>query len=482
MRRLVRRGGDPRGAVSRTGGGQEPSGLSRARLRRLTVWAPAAFFGLLAGFVILLRPYPLPPPALWTFLLLILGLACGGAYGFSRFVFANIQRQEHELVRRNRELAVLNAVGEELSHSLNASEVLPHALDAILEGIGVEAAEIFVWEEQTREMVLRAHRGLFPEVFQEVVRFEPGRGFPGQVAASGEAIVVHDLARDARFLRTGVVAKGFQAFASVPLRARDRVLGVLNVAAFDPRRPTKEDMRLLVAVGHQLGMAIENLRLSEQLQVMAVVGERQRLAREIHDSLAQDLGFLHLRLADAQRRLWRETARVEEELGELKQAARQAYEEVRQAIFGLRATVSRGSGLIPTLAEYLRDWSRQTGIAARVETDDQGAPQFSPAVEVQLIRIVQEALANIRKHAGAERVVVELSSRGELATVTIRDDGRGFDPALIASNRLQAFGLETMRERAETVGGRFDLSSRPGRGTTVEVRLPVVGRPNGERP
>lgn len=448
----------------------EHGSLSRASLRWLAVWAPTAFFALLVGIAFHLHPGALPIPIVF---LLVVTLASGGAYLFSRFVFANIQRQEAEIIQRNRELAAVNAVGEVLSQSLKVEEILPRALDTILEAIRLEAGEVFLREEETGEMVLWAHRGLFPEAFREVVRFKPGEGFPGRVAATGEAIVVHDLSRDPYFLRRAVVARGLRAFASVPLKAKDKVVGVLNVATFDPRHPTPEDMRLLTAVGHELGMAIENFRLSEQLQVMAVVSERQRLAREMHDSLAQSLGYLHLKLADAQRRLGPERADLAADLGELKRVARDAYEEVRQAIFGLRTMVSRNLGVISTLTEYLHDWSQQTGIAVDLEVGDGAAARFSPGVEVQLIRIVQEALANVRKHAGARRVVVTVEPAGELVRVTIRDDGRGFDLTATTSERHHCFGLETMRERAEAVGGKFAVSSASGGGTTVELCLPV---------
>jgi signal transduction histidine kinase len=426
------------------------------------------------GAVFAIHPHLVPT---WVLFFLVLALAGGGAYLFSRFVFASIQRQEEEIVQRNRELAALNAAGEVLSGSLRIDEVLPRALDTILDAIGVEAGEIFLWEEDSGEMVLRVHRGLFPEAFREILRFKLGEGFPGRVAATGEAIVVHDLASDPRFLRAEIVGKGFRSLASVPLKAKDKVLGVLNVAAFDPRRPTHEDMRLLTAVGHQLGMAIENFRLSGQLQVMAVVEERQRIAREMHDSLAQSLGYLHLRLAEAQRRLvFGRTAPAEAELAELKGVAREAYEEVRQAIFGLRTMVSRGLGLIPTLTEYLHDWSRQTGIAVDLKISEDEVLRLSPGVEVQLIRIIQEALANVRKHAAAGQVHVSLEPDDMCARMTVQDNGSGFDPAKLVPESRGSFGLETMRERAEGVGGTFAVTSTPGRGTRVEVRLPANGR------
>ena len=215
--------------------------------------------------------------------------------------------------------------------------------------------------------------------------------------------------------------------------------------------------------------------LAEVKEAMAVVKERQRIARELHDSLAQSLGYLHLKLADVERRIAGDrTAEIGAELADLKQVARAAYEDARQAIFGLRSMVSRSLGLVPTLTEYLHDWSRQTGIAVELKADD--AMALPPVVEVQLIGIIQEAMANVRKHAGARQVLVGVAREGGVARVSINDDGRGFDPAAIAGEKSPgSFGMETMRERAETVGGKLAVTSRPGEGTVVTVELPVSG-------
>lgn len=215
--------------------------------------------------------------------------------------------------------------------------------------------------------------------------------------------------------------------------------------------------------------------LAEVKEAMAVVKERQRIARELHDSLAQSLGYLHLKLADAERQVAGDgTGELRAELADLKQVARAAYEEARQAIFGLRSMVSRSLGLVPTLTEYLHDWSRQTGVAVDLKAEE--TMTLPPVAEVQLIGIIQEAMANVRKHADARHVLVSVAREGGVARVSIHDDGRGFDPAALAGEESPgSFGIETMRERAETVGGTLTVISRPGEGTGVTVELPVSG-------
>lgn len=215
--------------------------------------------------------------------------------------------------------------------------------------------------------------------------------------------------------------------------------------------------------------------LADAKEAVAVVKERQRIARELHDSLAQQLGYLHLRLADVERQLAAGmVAPRDAEIGELKKLAREAYEEARQAIFGLRSMVSRSLGFIPTLTEYLHDWSQQTGVMVDLRVDSEEPITPAPVVEVQLIGIIQEAMANVRKHAEAHRVVLSVEGDEESATVSIRDDGVGFDLRAVAGEARRSFGIETMQERAEAIGGKLTVSSRAGDGTLVEVRFPMA--------
>ncbi len=210
--------------------------------------------------------------------------------------------------------------------------------------------------------------------------------------------------------------------------------------------------------------------LAEMNEAMAVGQERQRLARELHDSVAQSLGYLHLTLAAVEGRVAEGRAEgLRAELADLKQAARDAYDEARQAIFGLRGMVSRRLGLVPTLTEYLHDWSRRTGIAVDLRAGAAEAVTLSPAAEVQLIGIVQEAMANVRKHAHASSVVVRVESGTRWARLSFEDDGVGFDP----DERRESFGLAMMRERAETADGTLTIASRPGHGTRVTVEFPL---------
>jgi signal transduction histidine kinase len=210
--------------------------------------------------------------------------------------------------------------------------------------------------------------------------------------------------------------------------------------------------------------------LFEQVRRLAILEERDRLAREMHDSLGQVLGFVNLKTKVAEDLIGRgRAADAGEELAQMRSAVQDAYEEVRQAILSLRST-PHGQGLVPSLREYAGRLREQTGLDVRIESAD--GIQLAPAVEAQVIRIVQEALTNVRRHADARSVVVRFGREGDTVLVLIRDDGRGFDLAAVEAAKGMHFGLLTMRERAESIGGALRVRSAPGQGTAVEIRIP----------
>lgn len=211
----------------------------------------------------------------------------------------------------------------------------------------------------------------------------------------------------------------------------------------------------------------------ERLKGLAVLEERERIAREIHDGLGQALGSLLVKIRGAALRdLPDVKARVA--LDEAEKIAEEAYAEVRQSIFGLRTIVTRSLGLIPTLAEYLHDFSRQCGITTDLQVPHETAIRLSLRAEIQLIRVIQEALTNVRRHAQARRAWVSFRVQGEVLEAVIGDDGRGFDLTEVQTRARGHFGLQTMQERSQAVGGKLDIDAAPGKGTKVSVTLPLL--------
>ena len=238
----------------------------------------------------------------------------------------------------------------------------------------------------------------------------------------------------------------------------------------EERAFTADEAELLAGLATQAAIAIERARLSDEVRSLAAVEERERLAREMHDGLAQALGLLHLKLQGALASS-AGAPRSTEQLREMVQITERAYEEVRQSIFGLRTFVSRGLGLVPTLTEYLHEFSAHNGIAVELES----RPVLRSARSLPRPRCRPSASSrrrstNVRKHAGSDRARVRLQRDGAWLRVTVEDDGVGWD-ARPCQDRLH-FGLQTMRERAEGLGGRLEIDSALGRGTRVVATLP----------
>jgi len=226
-------------------------------------------------------------------------------------------------------------------------------------------------------------------------------------------------------------------------------------------------------------------QLLQQQLALAVLEERERIARELHDSLGQVLAYVNTQAQAACQLLSEgQTATAENYLTRLVAVAQEAQGDVREYIASVKGATSSRSGLFSTLAKYLERFSQNYKIHTELSVPENLAEDaLEPAVEVQLVRIIQEALANVRKHAGASLVRVSLTVEGsqldgQVMQVTVQDDGRGFDPALPTAGGEQSFGLSIMRERAEGIGSRLEIHSLPGQGTRVVVRIPL---PKGER-
>jgi two-component system NarL family sensor kinase len=259
---------------------------------------------------------------------------------------------------------------------------------------------------------------------------------------------------------------GLQSHASVVLRFGERRLGLLNVCPQLPRKLSQTELRLLAAAGAQLGLAVERARLAEEEASAARTAERARLAREIHDTLAQDLTAIALQLESALRDV-PPGSPAARRIATALDVARASTAQARASVLSLRADPLAGRGLTAALAALARRSSSETGL--RVTLTERGTPSLPYEAEGELYRIAAEALANARLHAGASRIEIELAAEDGAVALRVRDDGTGFDPAVRDDDR---FGLRGMDERARLAGGALRVDTGAGRGTLIEVVVP----------
>lgn len=403
-----------------------------------------------------------------------------GIIPFSFFmlrIFKRIERhvlqQNEELSQRTKEMEALLKVSRAVGESLDLDSVLPAALDAVLEATSAESAEVWLLDPQDETVELRHQRGEARDAFLEITRFAVGEGYPGIVVETGRPILVHDLPNDSRFLRQRVKNEGFQTFYALPLIRTGGAIGVLAVAARDPRALTsRSELQLLELMAENIATATENARLHEEVETLAIFTERERLAREMHDGLAQVLGYVNIK-AQAVKEFLKE-GQVEaavRNMEQLESAAQETYDDVREGILAL-GTNGRKQPLLESLRNYVERFSELSGLPTDIDVE--GVPYtFNPGVEVQLLRIIQEALANARKHAHASRTSVKLVFHDGGCRVQIEDDGRGFDPDRLSRGPWPHLGLQSMQERAAAIGARFQLDTAPGKGTRVILELPI---------
>jgi signal transduction histidine kinase len=226
-------------------------------------------------------------------------------------------------------------------------------------------------------------------------------------------------------------------------------------------------------MGQQIGLAVLNAIRFQRARYEATLEERERLAREMHDSLAQALGYLKMKASMTDELL--SGGQIDEaqvNLREVKEIAGETYFDVRETIFGLRNTSAKGSQFLPGLEEYLDKYRLHYGLQVHLAAEENCRPTFSPETSIQLTRIIQEALTNVRKHADSTEATIRFARSDHHWRITVEDQGAGFDSRTTQTEGWRFLGLHIMQERAEGIGAELAVDSQPGCGTRVMIRVP----------
>ena len=271
--------------------------------------------------------------------------------------------------------------------------------------------------------------------------------------------------------------------AVVPLTMDNNPIGALWMLRCTEEPYDETDLIWLECMADQIVIAIQHGLMTAQIQTLSVVEERARIAREMHDGLAQILGYLNLQVqtleALLKKKKWES---LSEELQHLREGIQVAHADVRENILSLRTTLANESGLVPAIAEYINEYSLQTGVGIQFNNLAGEELDLSSIAEVQLVCILQEALTNVRKHAQATQVCIELDKEDQQGQESIRmvvnDDGVGFDMDI----PKRSFGLQTMRERAQSVQGELRVASIVGQGSHIELVIPCLPEESVRQP
>lgn len=372
--------------------------------------------------------------------------------------------------RRAEQFRVIGEVGKHITSILALDQLLVQIATLVQGAFDFYHIAIGLIEDD--EVVYKVGAGpLWNELGKEFSedRFKVGReGISGWVAATGEPLLVPDVSKDDRFVSAKFGGDRIQSELAVPIKAKGKVIGVLDAQSNELSHFDESDLMLLQLLADQAGIAIENAQLYEQAEQAAIMEERSRLARDLHDSVTQSLYSVTL-FAEAAKRLAgnNDMENTQDYLQQLGDNAQQALKELRLLVYQLRPSTLEHEGLIGALQHRLNTVEERAGVKTELVVN--GAADLEESVEEALYRIAQEALNNSLKHSSASSVKVEFCSEDNQIALSVQDNGQGFDPSQASQNG--GIGMMSMRERIEKLGGSLHIDSAPGKGTQIQCLL-----------
>jgi nitrate/nitrite-specific signal transduction histidine kinase len=391
---------------------------------------------------------------------------------------------EKKVAERTHELATLYAIATRISSSLNLNEIMADALERIMELTGMEygiAYRITGGEAETpntdtnageAHLRVMAFRGLPPAFADLGDRLPLNQSAAGIAGRRGEPVIwtLTELPTES-VVRERLATLGVEQVIAIPLMAKGRLVGSLNLSTNQSRTYPPEQIALLKTIGQQIGVAVENARLYEQAKQTAIAAERGRLARELHDAVTQTLFSANL-IADVIPRIWkRDPDEGMKNLEELCQLTRGALAEMRTLLLEMRPESLERADIKSLLTQLVDAFIGRVRVP--VSLDIQSNCALTHEVKLAFYRVAQEALNNIAKHSGARQVNLHLECQSGQLSMLIKDDGLGFDPGSITAEHL---GITIMRERANSIGAVLKIESQVGQGTTIMLDWPSEGR------
>jgi signal transduction histidine kinase len=360
-----------------------------------------------------------------------------------------------------------------IAGELRLDAVLDRLVHAARELVDASYAALGIPDVSGIEFDQFLHAGMSDELVAELGPLPRTHGMLGAMLADPRPFRTDDITTDARFRGWWPDAHPrMRSFLGVPIVAKGDIIGAFYLT---DKRGAPEfdeaDEQIIEVLAAHAAIAIENALLFEASRELSVIEERNRLARELHDAMTQNLFSLSLTAEAASGLVRTDPGGAEAEIDRIRALARDTQAELRSLIFELRPPQLEKDGLVATIGKDLDILSRAHGLKADLRVH--GTPELDSAVELELYRIVQEAVNNAIRHARAETIAVEVEARDGAVMMTVRDDGVGFDPGARAI-RERRLGLTSMRERAERLGGTFSVHTAREAGTAVKVEIPGV--------
>jgi len=393
--------------------------------------------------------------------------------------YTDLERKVEDRTKRERQraeqLRAINEVARKISSIVNLDELLPYVGNLLRETFHYYNVNIFLLEPSSGRLALKAlclsgQKGVIPvgvplEVDEESI--------VGWVAQTGESILANDVSEDPRY-RAVEALRETRSELAVPVRVGGNVLGVLDIESTEVDAFGEADLFTAQTLADQLAVAIDNARLYEETRQIAVMEERNRMAREIHDTLAQGFSGIIMQLEAAEQALGSDVPATERHLSQARSLARKSLAEARRSVWNLRPQALEHVSLVEAIKQEIDKFNQGVGVNAEFNVFGT-RHELPPEMETGLLRICQESLANVRKHAKATEVEVSLNFTESAVELSIRDNGIGLKSRAASGDKGKrgTFGLIGMQERARGLGGTLELQSKRGKGTLVRVVIPT---------
>ncbi len=384
----------------------------------------------------------------------------------------NLEERNREIEHRRSELEALYEADEVLRQHLQLDQVLQALVDVAVDVLKADLSAVLMWNDQQNELNPRAARGFSMDLLG-ILTYERGKGLVGYVAEKGEVVIVQDAENDPRrsLERAEVVkaalADGVRSFILLPVNIHGEIFGVFNVSSNRVNAFSEEEVRQFSALAQRAALAISNAQLYEQASELAALEERNRLARDLHDSAKQKAFAALAQLGAANGLVEKNPESAHLHLTEAEGLVHEVLQEIDTIVQELHPAALQAYGLSDAVREHAFDWAARHNIEIDVRIE--GQAELPLEIEQSLYRIIQEALSNISRHSYASKAEVSLIYNREMLQIMVCDNGRGFDLQKVHAG----LGLYSMRERAEKINGELQIDSSSEGGTRVLLALPL---------
>jgi ligand-binding sensor domain-containing protein/signal transduction histidine kinase len=379
-----------------------------------------------------------------------------------------VRERTSALEKRNQEIQALYQADERILRNVSLNQVFQTLVDVAVDTLNADRSVVFAWDERRKKVMPLVSRGFTPETLK-VLEFAKGEGIVGKVLVGGEPAFVrqiewHDFRSD---VREALIAEGVRSFVHLPIIVDQKIVGVFNIGFTKPNLIGDDTARLFSALTHRASISIANMQLFEQTKDLAVMEERNRLARDLHDSAKQKAFAALAQLGTARGILNGNGNSATLHLSEAENLVSDVIQELTFLVQEIYPIALQEKGLAAVLREYVFEWENRNDIKVNLTLKNER--RMPLGVEQALYRVTQESLANVARHSRASRVNIALMYNGESMQLSLADDGCGFDVGL----KGRGLGLRSIRERVSSVHGTLQIQSAPGQGTRILVTVPA---------